>query len=54
MNNDFSYCLGTKCDKKKECKRYIGNYILEFLPRVWIKDKDCILSNHKEFIKKDK
>ncbi len=49
MNNDYSYCKGGNCKKKKECKRNIGNHILEFIPRIWIEYSSCIKSKYGMF-----
>lgn len=44
-----SYCTGEKCTKRHTCDKYIGNHILEFYPKSWVKAHICILDNHKEF-----
>ena len=54
MNQDYSYCKGNNCTKKKQRKRFLGNHILEFLPRLTIQDASCIRNKHSMFDEKDK
>ena len=49
MNKDYSYCKGTKCEEAKLCKRYIGNHILEFIPRRWVESTSCIATSYEAF-----
>lgn len=44
MTRDYSYCVGDKCIHRRGCKRYLNNYILEFIPTRWIKESECINS----------
>jgi len=55
MNSDYSYCKGTDCKKQKQCKRFLSNHILHFLPRLFIEYTSCIKSRFSMFDKlKDK
>ena len=50
MNNDYSYCNPKNCIKSKECKRFIGNHILQFVPNKWIEFKSCIKNDYSAFV----
>lgn len=39
-DKQYDFCKGINCGKQKKCKRYIGNYILPFIPKL-IKQDDC-------------
>ena len=50
MNKDYSYCNPKNCTKSKECKRFISNHILEFVPKWWIEFKSCIQNDYSAFV----
>ena len=53
MNKDMTYCIANKCYKKKYCKRYIGNYIIDGVPTYTMNEVDCIVNEYKLFQQKE-
>ena len=51
---DYTFCKGTGCKKKSDCRRFLGNYILEFVPMKFIECATCINTKFSMFDEKGK